>query len=160
MLLTSVEENLKTIPPGRILGVDYGKSRIGLSLSDPMQIMASSLKTIVHAKSAAAVQELAELVKEKQIIAMVLGRPVHMTGETSDMATQVESFADLLSQHIDIPIFYWDERWTTVSAEKLMQEMGYSPSRQRHKIDQVAASFLLQNFLDRLASARHQHPIQ
>lgn len=160
MLLTSVEENLKTIPPGRILGVDYGKTRIGLSLSDPMQIMASSLKTMANAKSATVVQDLAELVKEKQIIAMVLGRPVHMTGETSDMATQVETFAELLSQQIDIPIFYWDERWTTVSAEKLMHELGYSPSRQRHKIDQVAASFLLQNFLDRLASARHQHSIE
>ncbi len=159
MIRTSDAENLASLQSGRILGVDYGESRIGLSLSDPMQILASSLKTITNSSLKQVVDEFDEIVKEHKVSAMVVGRPVHMSGETSKMVEKIQKFVEQLTTKIHIPIFLWDERWTTVSAEKLMHELGHSPSKQRHKIDQVAASFLLQNFLDRLASVRRQRAL-
>ncbi len=148
--------SLRLIGEGRILGIDYGRKRIGLALSDPMQMVASTLKTVTNrSKIDKVAGYIANTAREQDVVAIVVGLPLHMTGELSDMAIEVNGFIDFLESEISTPIFMWDERWTTTSAEKLYIETGRSPSRSRDKIDQVAAAYLLQNFLDRLSSLKN-----
>lgn len=151
MRLDNSQESLKQVANGRILGVDYGRKRIGLAISDPFQMLASTFKTVSNAKLGKTVREIAALIAELSVSAIVLGQPLHMSGEKSDMAKEIDAFVTELETQIDLPIFLWDERWTTQSAEKLMIETGRSPSKSRQHIDQVAAAFLLQSFLDRLS---------
>jgi putative Holliday junction resolvase len=156
MRLDNSQESLERVKTGRILGIDYGRKRIGLAISDPFQMLASTFKTVPNAAPGNTVLEIAASLAEFSVSAIVLGLPMHMSGEKSDMAKEIDAFAAELEAKIDAPIFLWDERWTTQSAEKLLIETGRSPSKSRQHIDQVAAAFLLQNFLDRLAFAKKQ----
>lgn len=151
MVVPCDTEYLRAISPGRILGIDFGEKRIGLAISDPFQMMASTLETVQNKGMAASVAQIACLIQSHTICAIVIGRPLHMSGEQSPMSQKAEAFARLFSEaKTDAPVFLWDERWTTASAEKLLIETGKSPSQNRHKIDQIAAAYLLQSFLDRL----------
>jgi len=137
------------------LGIDYGRKRIGLAMSDPMQMVAGTLKTVTNrSKIDRVAAYISDTAQDHNVVAMVIGLPLHMTGEESEMARDVDEFITQLEAQSQLPIFKWDERWTTSSAEKLLIETGKSPSRSRDKIDQVAAAFLLQNFLDRLSFLR------
>lgn len=149
--MTTDPDSLRTINSGRILGIDYGRKRIGLAMSDPFQIMASTLNTLHNKNHKLAMESIAVIVKENNISAIVVGKPLHMSGDEGQMMREVKEFVNALENQIEIPIFMWDERWTTISAEKLLIETGRSPSRSRHKIDQLAAAYLLQSFLDRIS---------
>ncbi len=148
MIFDTDPEHLRKVASGRILGIDFGMKRIGLALSDPLQMLASSYKTLWNEKKV--VNDICEIVDQNQIKAIVIGQPLHMSGDAGQMTDKVYKFAEKLDSHVEAPIFLWDERWTTVSAEKLLIETGMSPSRNRDKIDQLAAAYLLQGFLDRL----------
>ena len=151
MVVANAPENLRAIESGRILGIDFGSKRIGLAMSDPFQLVASTLKTLVSKNMSEVAQNILEITRQYQIKAVVIGQPLHMSGDKGDMADKVHQFAQILDKVISIPIFYWDERWTTKSAEKLLIETGKSPSKNRKKIDQLAAAFMLQGFLDRIS---------
>jgi len=151
MVVANAPENLMAIESGRILGIDFGSKRIGLAMSDPFQLVASTLKTLVNKNMSEVAQNILEITRQYQIKAVVIGQPLHMSGDKGDMADKVHQFAQILDKVISIPIFYWDERWTTKSAEKLLIETGKSPSKNRKKIDQLAAAFMLQGFLDRIS---------
>jgi len=140
--------------PGRLLSIDYGKQRIGVAMSDPMQMLASSLCTIHNTGAQKSVNELVEICKKNEIITIVVGMPINMNGSYGDSAQAARDFANALQQKITIPVLHWDERWTTVSAQKSLISQGKSPSQNRDRIDQIAAAFLLQAFLDRLAFVR------
>ncbi|MBN1480518.1 Holliday junction resolvase RuvX [candidate division KSB1 bacterium] len=148
---------MKRIQAGRILGIDYGRKRIGLAISDPSQTLAARLKTILNDIRERVIDEIKTIAAEKAITAIVIGQPLHMSGETGEMAKDIEEFIQQVEQKIDVPIYMWDERLTTVSAEKLLIETGRSPSKSRREIDQLAAAFLLQNFLDRLANVKKEN---
>lgn len=151
MIVPSDIEHLKTIAPGRILGIDFGEKRIGLALSDPFQMTASPLETVANRNTEASVAQIAETAQRHSARALVIGRPLHMSGEVSAMCLKVEAFAQQLAEALaDTPIFFWDERWSTAGAEKILIETGRSPSRNRQKIDQVAAAYMLTGFLQRL----------
>lgn len=156
MIMATDPNSLLGIRSGRILGIDYGRKRIGLAMSDPFQMMASTLDTLDNAEHSLAIDKVAAIVRDNDVRAIVVGKPLHMSGDEGEMTTQVREFAGALEDKIDIPIFLWDERWTTKSAEKLLIETGRSPSRNRHKIDQVAAAYLLQSFLDRITFLKKQ----
>lgn len=151
MIKKNNPEAILSISTGRILGIDYGTKRIGLALSDPFQMLAATLKTVLNKDAAGAISEIEKLIKENNVQAIIAGHPLHMTGDESEMAAHVIKFLQKLDDRINMPIFMWDERWTTVSAEKLLIETGRSPSQSRHKIDQLAAAYLLQSFLDRMS---------
>lgn len=151
MILSTDQESLQRIPSGRILGIDYGQKRVGLAISDPGQFLASTCDTMVHTNLSSLTQKILSIIKKNTVIAVVIGKPLHLKGEMSDMGKKTQRFAEYLEAASRLPTFFWDERWTTVSAEKLMIEKGLSPSRHRDKVDQVAAAFLLQSFLDRLS---------
>ena len=156
MIKTTDPDSLQAINSGRILGIDYGRKRIGLAMSDPFQIMASTLDTIPNANHNLATENIALIVKEQNISAIVVGKPLHMSGDEGKMMQEVKVFVNSLENRISIPIFLWDERWTTIRAEKLLIETGRSPSHSRNKIDQLAAAFLLQSFLDRIAFLKNE----
>ena len=150
-------ELLDLNPVGRILCIDYGQQRIGLSASDPMQLLSSNLKTLANKGIKFVLDELADIIRNHSVVAIVVGMPYNMNGTIGERGMEVQEFIGILREKTGIPTVAWDERWTTISAHKTMHQMGKSPSKNRHKVDQIAASFILQSFLDRLSNLRRQN---
>jgi len=149
---------LDSLPLGRLLGIDFGEKRIGLAISDPMQTIASSLKTLVYPSNQLPYIEITHLVQEHNVVAVIVGLPLHMNGQYGAKATQAMAFAEVLRNGLSVPVYSQDERWTTQSAHKSLQERGKAPSKHRDRVDQIAAAFLLQSFIDRLQYYRkHAH---
>jgi putative Holliday junction resolvase len=141
----------------RILGIDYGKSRIGVAMSDPMGWTASGLET-VKSKNAfkKAVSRIAEIIMKNEIRRVVVGWPLNMNGTSGESAEKVagfiEALTDATSDHA-LEIIKWDERLSTVSAQKNMIELGISSRKKNTTVDKMAAQYILQNYLDRLRIA-------
>ena len=134
---------------GRALGIDYGLKRIGLALSDPSKFLASTLTT-VHAekKLHATLTKLLKTIEEHDIDQIVIGLPYRMNGTIGLQADEVKHFAEELKKRTDIPIALWDERLTTVQAERVMKEAGLSRKKRTKSIDALSAVIMLQSFLD------------
>lgn len=133
----------------RILAIDHGTVRIGLAISDEMEITASPLKTIDanHEPERA----IARIVREKRIGKIVIGMPYHMSGEKGGAAERVEKFATSLGKELrhELPIEFVDERLSSVEAEASLSRAGITDKRQRNEIvDQLAAVVILQEFLN------------
>jgi putative Holliday junction resolvase len=148
---------VEELPLGRILGVDYGERRIGLAVSDPLQTIASPLITLVRKGPSFPIEEIVKLVQEQAAVAVIVGLPLHMDGRLGDKAETALAFARLLAEALAVPVFTQDERWSTTSAHKSLHERGQHPSKQRDKIDRIAAAFIVQAFLDRIQFCR-RHP--
>jgi putative Holliday junction resolvase len=153
-LLETSAENLQQLPLGRIAAFDYGEKRIGVALSDPLQVLATPFRTLGNAGKKSVLRELSALLSDNACCCVVFGMPYHLHGDTGDKARQVEQLAVDLAKRITLPIFCWDERWTTVRAHQTLQELGESPSRNKARVDRMAAAFILQAFLDRIAAVR------
>jgi putative pre-16S rRNA nuclease len=132
----------------RTLGVDLGERRIGLALSDEDGIVASPLATVERTGDRAAVREIARVVREREVDEVVLGLPLRLDGTEGPAAAAAQAFAERLRAEIDRPVHLWDERMTTVLAERAMIEGGARRGERKEKIDRVAAALLLQSFLD------------
>ncbi len=148
---------LNNLPSGRILSVDYGQKRIGLAMSDPFQILSSPLCTLKNSSVQKSIHDILDIVKKHEIIAIVIGLPVNMNGTIGNIARDVQEYMDIMALKTHVPVFSWDERWTTVSAEKSLIAKNKSPSKNRDQIDQIASAFLLQAFLDRLNHIRNNN---
>ena len=133
---------------GRVLGLDYGRQRIGVAISDPLGITAQPLDTLQGLNIHEVIRELVNIVHGYKVERIVVGLPLTLGGEKGRSAKAVECFIDQLSRHISIPISTWDERLTSVEAERYLKLMNKKPSRQKEKIDQIASVLILQNFLD------------
>ena len=135
--------------PGRILAIDYGERRIGLALSDPMRIIASGLTTLdVHGDNEAA-QRIKALVAEHDVQQIVLGNPLEKSGNEGNKTQKVRAFAEKLKKEISIPITFWDERMSSVTAQKLLVETESKKKRRtKEKIDELAAVVILRHYLD------------
>ena len=132
---------------GRVLGVDFGMKRIGLSRSDPMKIIASPLKTVLAGKTLEATAEL--VVKEcDDIETIVLGLPLLLSGKDSETTTAVRKFASILEEKSGLPLILWDERLTSKQVEKLLIEGNVSRKRRTQHVDTMSATLILQNYLD------------
>jgi putative Holliday junction resolvase len=134
--------------PGRVMALDVGERRIGVALSDPTRMLASPLTTIRAVPRSTAVKRILTLIRDYQVTALVVGLPLTMNGDIGPQATLVQQFVDELRPLIDIPIFFVDERLTTVAAERMMIDLKIKPEQRRARIDEVAASIILQDFLD------------
>ncbi len=133
----------------RILAIDHGTVRIGLAISDEMELTASPLQT-VDAKHEAE-REIVRIVREKHIARIIIGMPYLMSGERGDAAERVEKFADKLGKALqhEVPIDFVDERLSSVEAEASMSRSGITDKRERDKIvDQLAAVVILQDYLN------------
>lgn len=140
--------------PGRILCIDYGLARIGLAVSDPNKIIATSLATIASEKkieqTALKLKNEITLYEEKSrchIEEIVIGLPLRMNGTMGMMADEVRLFAELLQQQVSCPVITWDERLSTVQAERAMIEGGMSRKKRSQIVDKVTAVIILQSYL-------------
>lgn len=134
---------------GRKLGIDHGLKRIGLALSDPMGIIASSLPTLKTERTTEkTLDRLLEVIAEHDIDEIVIGLPYRLSGQIGLQADEVRHFAEALGHRINIPITYWDERLTSVQADRAMREGGLSRKKRAQRVDQVAALLILQSYLD------------
>lgn len=134
----------------RILGIDYGDVRIGVAISDPMGWTAQMLET-VHWRFdlTKPLARLAELVAQHQVDSILVGLPRNMDGSEGFRVEKTMAFIHQLEAHIPgVPVKTWDERLTTVMAQRALQEMGVKAKNQKGKIDQVAAAMILQSYLD------------
>lgn len=134
----------------RIMGVDYGKARIGIALSDELQMLAHPTETIAVAKTPNPPARIATIVQEKNVERIVVGLPRHMNGTEGASAEEARAFAEKLKAVVTCEVRTWDERLSTVAAHRAMQEAGKKTRETRGYIDQVAAQMLLQGYLDSL----------
>ncbi|HHX96812.1 MAG TPA: Holliday junction resolvase RuvX [Clostridia bacterium] len=132
----------------RILGMDLGEKRIGLSLSDPLGITAQGLKTIKRTDLETDLQQLKEIIEEKKVKKIVVGLPRNMDGTLGPQAEKVKQFIAFLIQEISMEVVYWDERLTTIAAERVLIGGGVSRKKRKKFIDKLAAVIILQSFLD------------
>lgn len=137
----------------RMLGVDFGRARIGVAISDELGMLAHPLETISGAKVEAAARRIAEIAREKNVERLVLGMPRHMNGELGAAAEDVEIFAKKLRPLLTCEVILWDERLTTTAAHRALRDGGHKTRQTRGIVDQVAAQMILQGYLDRLQSA-------
>ena len=138
----------------RILGLDFGRARIGVSISDELQMLAHPLETIPANEEPAS--RVAEIVREKQVDHVVAGIPRQMNGQIGTAATEVLEFVEKLRAILPCPVVTWDERLTTVAAHRALRDAGKKTRDTRGYVDQVAAQMILQTYLDRRAAQRDQ----
>lgn len=135
---------------GRILAIDYGEKRLGIAVSDPLGIIPQGLPTIEYKSLKEVKQKLKEIIEQYEISQIVVGHPLNLRGEVAAAATQVQTFVQKIKMEVNLPIILWDERFTSVEAERILRQLNISPSRNKSKIDQISAMIVLQNYLDSL----------
>ena len=137
-----------------ILALDFGRARIGAAISDELQLLAHPLETIPANKQAA--QRVAEIVRERKVDHVVAGIPRQMNGRIGAAATELIEFVEKLRAVLPCPVVTWDERLTTVAAQRALREAGKKTRDTRSYVDQVAAQMILQSYLDRRAADEEQ----
>ena len=140
----------------RLLGVDFGRARIGVAISDELGMLAHPLETIPGAKIDAAARRVAVIAREKNVERVVLGMPRHMNGELGAAAAEVTAFAEKLRPLLRCEVVLWDERLTTTAANRALRDAGQKTRQTRGFVDQVAAQMILQGYLDRAQSSRER----
>ena len=133
----------------RILGLDLGSKTIGVAISDPFQIIAQGLKTIKRKNIDSDLEELKDIIEEYNIGKIVLGLPKNMNNTIGPSAQKAYSFKDILEKRLDIEVILEDERLSTLSAEKVLIEKNVRRENRKKDIDKIAATYILQVYLDR-----------
>ena len=132
----------------RILAFDLGKRRIGLALTDPLRITAQGLDTFERTNIREDISRLIALIQEKDVSLMLFGNPLHMSGHESRQTEYVRVFADRLSTATGVPYEMWDERLTSVEAERMLRQGGLKERRERKgMVDKLSAIILLNSYL-------------
>jgi putative Holliday junction resolvase len=132
----------------RLLGVDPGSVRVGLSVSDPGRKIASPLATHVRRDREQDARYFRQLAEEEQVGGIVVGLPVHLDGREGTKAAEARAFGKWLAEATGLPVIFWDERFTTVEAESALWTAGLTHKQRKQRRDQVAATILLQTYLD------------
>ncbi|QDY69155.1 Holliday junction resolvase RuvX [Qingshengfaniella alkalisoli] len=155
MIVETIEEFAEQIPASSALaGLDLGTKTIGVAVSDGMQSVASPLSTIKRSKFTLDADALVQILEVRQIAGLVLGLPRNMDGSEGPRCQSTRAFARNLDRIINRPITFWDERLSTVAAERALLEADTSRSKRSAVIDHVAAGYILQGALDRLRYLR------
>ncbi|SIQ22485.1 putative holliday junction resolvase [Paracoccus thiocyanatus] len=151
MICESAEALAQALPrSGAIAGLDLGTKTIGVAVSDGLRSVASPLTVIRRTKFTADAQALLEIAADRALVGLVLGLPRNMDGSEGPRAQSTRAFARNLERLTPLPIAFWDERLSTVAAERALLEGDTSRKRRAELIDQVAAGYILQGALDRL----------
>ena len=132
----------------RFMGIDYGERRIGISISDPLNIFAKPLKTIDRKITPNFIEEIKSTIREYSINKIVIGLPLNMKGKDSKQTINVRKFIEYFKSQIQIPVYTCDERLSSKSAEDSLKFLNKSPSKNKEKIDSIAATIILQEFID------------
>ncbi len=139
---------------GSLLGLDFGTKTIGLAISDRTRMIASPLETIRRVKQTVDIETIKAVVAKLEIVGFVLGYPINMDGTRGPRTQATGSFARALLAVIPLPLLLWDERLSTVAAERALLEADTSRAKRAQSIDKIAAGIILQGALDRLGNAR------
>ncbi|OOY13217.1 MAG: Holliday junction resolvase RuvX [Rhodobacteraceae bacterium] len=151
MICDTMEAFAEALPrTGAVAGLDLGTKTIGVAVSDGLRSVATPLRTIKRRKFGLDAEALLAIVSERDIKGLVLGLPKNMDGTEGPRCQATRAFARNLEKLTDLPISFWDERLSTVAAERAMLEADMSRAKRAEAIDHVAAGFILQGALDRL----------
>ena len=143
----------------RILGLDYGSKTVGVAISDPLGLTAQGVETIWRKQENHLRQTLArieELVSEYHVEKIVLGYPKNMNNTVGERAEKSLEFKEMLERRTGLPVIMWDERLTTMAADRTLEETGVHKEDRKQYLDQVAAVFILQGYLDAAAHKKEQ----
>ncbi|MFQ6611778.1 MAG: Holliday junction resolvase RuvX [Fidelibacterota bacterium] len=133
---------------GRILGIDFGLRRVGLALSDPLQIIATPFQTLQYRNQEHLIQQIKDLIPDKDVQLIVLGLPVGLRGQETIQTQKIRDFKILLDKKLNLPVVFQDERLSSVSARKDLIKMEVKTGHYKGRVDQTAAAIFLQQFLD------------
>ncbi|MCI8668448.1 MAG: Holliday junction resolvase RuvX [Lachnospiraceae bacterium] len=135
----------------RVMGLDFGSKTVGVAVSDPLHITAQGLEIIRREQENKLRRTLArieELVQEYEIEEIVLGYPKNMNNTVGERGEKTEEFKQMVERRTGLPVVLWDERLTTVAADRTMMEVGIRRENRKKYVDQIAATFILQGYLD------------
>lgn len=136
----------KLPPRGCLMGLDYGSRRVGVAVSDGQRSIASPLAVV--ANDAALPKHLRSMCDDYSVVGVVVGLPVHMSGDEGEKAQAARAFGAMVSSAVGLTVVYHDERFTTQTAQAAMAEAGLSRGKRKARVDKLAAAFMLQSFLD------------
>ncbi|MBI5970780.1 MAG: Holliday junction resolvase RuvX [Deltaproteobacteria bacterium] len=135
----------------RIMGLDYGKKRIGVALSDEARIIAQPFTLLTRVSAVKDIEEIKRLIVENHVERVVIGHPVNMDGTLGKSALEVEAFAERLKTSASVPIELWDERLSTVAVTRILIDADVSRVKRKENVDKLSACYMLQGYLDRAA---------
>lgn len=138
----------------RIMGVDLGEKRIGISISDELLTIAQGLCFIEKKSDKEDIRAISEIAEKHSVKEIVVGRPLNMDGSTGQMAEKAQVFAEKLQNALGIEVGLWDERLSTVEAEKILIKGGVRRKGRRKVVDQISASLILQGYIDKIRYER------
>ena len=149
-MITIEDLKKKQTEPSRLIGLDLGSKRIGVSICDDKRLIATPFKTIKKTTGKNFTDQLKEIVEEYQIGGIVVGNPINMDGSLGKSAQSVSDIVKNIKDIMDVPIILWDERLSTVGAFKLSSQLDINLTKREQKIDENAAAFILQGAIDYL----------
>ena len=147
-MITLEEFKKKQLDKSRLIGLDLGSKRIGVSICDEKQLIATPFKTINRTSAKELINELKIIIEENNIKGIIIGNPLNMDGSSSSSTQSVKDTSDNIEKSIDVPICLWDERLSTVGAFNLSSQLDVNVSKREKKIDENAAAFILQGAID------------
>jgi len=142
----------------RVLGIDYGTKRLGLAVSDETGVLASPLPTLHRTEEAEDLRRIASIVAERGVTSIVVGLPINMDGTHGPMCQEVREFSARIANEIGVPVDTFDERLTSMEAERVLIEAGIQRKRRKGIRDGLAAVLILQGFLDRCRHTTSESP--
>jgi len=160
MILQAVREH-DLEPKPRYLALDIGDRRIGVAVSDELGLTAQPVLTLERKRGPGGIaredlRSLARLARRFSVVGIVVGNPVHLSGDLSPQAEKTQAFAAALGELTGLPIHLWDERLTSREAHQILYEAGHARQQHRRVVDQVAATLILQSFLEQGSGVRDQ----
>ena len=147
-MITLEEFKKKQINKCRLIGLDLGSKRIGVSICDEKQLIATPFKTINRTSAHQLINDLKTIINDNDIKGIIIGNPLNMDGTSGKSAQSVKDTSNNLEKNINIPICLWDERLSTVGAFNLSGQLDVNVSKREKKIDENAAAFILQGAID------------
>ena len=147
-MITLEEFKKKHLDKCRLIGLDLGSKRIGVSVCDEKQLIATPFKTIEKKTSKELIEQLRSIINENNIKGIIIGNPLNMDGSFGKSAQSVKDVSAYIEKNVDIPVCLWDERLSTVGAFNLSSQLDINVSKREKKIDENAAAFILQGAID------------
>ena len=147
--MLDIEEFKKSIgKKSRLLGIDPGKNRVGIAISDENKVVSPPLKTILKKNNSNFLNEIKEIILVNNVKGIIIGHPINMDGSTGPSAQSAKDFAVYISNNVSIPVSMWDERLSSQGAFNLSSNLDINVSKKVDKLDENAASFILQGAID------------
>ena len=147
--MLDIEEFKKSIgKKSRLLGIDPGKNRVGIAISDENKVVSTPLKTILKKNNSNFIDEIKEIILENNVKGIIIGHPINMDGSTGPSAQSAKDFAVYISNNVSIPVSMWDERLSSQGAFNLSSNLDINVSKKVDKLDENAAPFILQGAID------------